>query len=468
MPYILCTDLGTSVCKSVIYDLEFNVKDRGYKEIPTRFPRPRWAEQQPEEWWTASCAAIRESLLASGIEPEDVTGVAVCGQGHGPVLMDAQGGALFPCIIWPDLRATKQAESIKASLHRDTAAYYTAAKMLWIRENHPEVFDKMHKFVLPKDYVRMKLTNIVLTDVGDAAGTTMYSREEERWDYPLVDFVGIPREKLPDVRPADEVVGEVTERASAETGLKVATPVIAGSSDYLCTRLALGAYLKPQRAVIYLGSAPSIFTVGKGGQPMGGFMGIGGASLKWFRERLCCLDARTATYESLDKEAGEVEPGSGGVLFLPHLMGERSPVCNPYAQGVIFGLSLGHDRRAIVRSMMEGVVFQLKKIFNSLPVTEKLEEILVVGGGARSPVWTQAIADIFDVAACVPQVEEVGTLGLAVLLSSRLGVYSDVLEAQKKVNLNVIRRMFPRVEYRRIYDEMFNLFCELERALMRF
>jgi len=468
MSHLLCIDLGTSVCKSVIYDLEFNPKGRGYGEIRTRFPRPSWAEQEAEEWWTASRAAIIESLRTSRIKPEDIAGVGVCGQGHGPVLLDAERRALLPCIVWPDLRAIKQAESIESNLHRHAAAYYTAAKMLWIRENRIEAFGKMSKFVLPKDYIRMKLTDTVLTDAGDAAGTTMYSRDEGAWDYPLVDFVGIPREKLPDVHPADKVIGEVTLRASAETGLKATTPVITGTADYLCTGLALGDYLKPRKAVIYLGSAPSIFTIGNDGRSKGGFMGIGGASLKWFKERLCYLDTTAATYEAIDKEAEEVEPGSGGLLFLPHLMGERSPAYNPYARGVIFGLSLSHGRRNIVRSMMEGVVFQLKMIFNSLQGTEKLDEILVVGGGAKSSVWTQVIADVFNAEVCVPRVEEVGTLGLAVLLSSGLGIYDGISEARKKVDLNIVRRMFPRDAYIQKYDEMFELYCNLDNVLTRF
>jgi len=468
MSYLLCIDLGTSVCKSVIYDLEYNPKGCGYAEIPTRFPRPSWAEQETEGWWMASREAISESLRASGIKPEDIAGVGVCGQGHGPVLLDAERRALLPCIVWPDLRAIKQAKTIESNLRRHVAAYYTAAKMLWIRENRTEAFNNMSKFVLPKDYIRMKLTDTVLTDVGDAAGTTMYSRDEGSWDYPLVDFVGIPRGKLPDVHPADKIVGEVTQRASAETGLKAVTPVIAGTADYLCTGLALGDYLKPRKAVIYLGSAPSIFTIGDDGQSKGGFMGIGGTSLKWFKERLCYPDKTTATYEAINKEAEEVEPGSGGLLFLPHLMGERSPAYNPCARGVIFGLSLSHGRRNIARSMMEGVVFQLKMIFNSLQGAEKLNEILVVGGGAKSSVWTQVIADVFNAEVCVPRVEEVGTLGLAVLLSSGLRIYDGVSEAQKKVGLNIVRRLSPRDAYRRKYDEMFELYCNLDKALTGF
>jgi len=467
MSHLLCIDLGTSVCKSVIYDREFNIRGRGYGEIRTLFPRPMWAEQEAEGWWTASREAISGSLRTSGIKPEDIAGVGVCGQGHGPVLLDPERRALIPCIIWPDLRAIKQAEFIESAIGRRAAAYYTAAKMLWIKENLPEEFGKMYKFVLPKDYVRMKLTDTVLTDSGDAAGTMMYSRDEGSWDYALVDFIGIPRERLPDVHPSDEVVGEVTQRASAETGLRAATPVIAGTADYLCTRLALGDYLKPRKAVIYLGSAPSIFTIGKDGKSIGGFMGMGGASLKWYRERLYCLDA-TSTYEALDKEAEGAEPGSGGLLFLPHLMGERSPTYNPHARGVLFGLNLSHSRRDIIRSMMEGVIFQLKMIFCSLNVTEKLNQILVVGGGAKSSVWTQVIADVFNAEVCVPLAEEVGTLGLAVLLSSGLGIYGGVSEAQRKVRLNIVRRLSPRVAYNKKYEEIFELYRNLDGALTNF
>lgn len=440
---------------------------RGYGEIRTLYPRPMWAEQEAEGWWTASREAISGSLRTSGIRPEDIAGVGVCGQGHGPVLLDPERRALMPCIIWPDLRAIKQAEFIGSAIGRRAAAYYTAAKMLWIKENLPEEFGKMFKFVLPKDYVRMKLTDTVLTDAGDAAGTMMYSRDEGSWDHALVDFIGIPRERLPDVHPSDEVVGEVTQRASAETGLRAATPVIAGTADYLCTRLALGDYLKPRKAVIYLGSAPSIFTTGKDGKSIGGFMGMGGASLKWYRERLHCSDA-TSTYEALDEEAEGAGPGSGGLLFLPHLMGERSPTYNPHARGVLFGLNLSHSRRDIIRSMMEGVIFQLKMIFYSLNVTEELNEILVVGGGAKSSVWTQVIADVFNAEVCVPLVEEVGTLGLAVLLSSGLGIYGGISEAQRKVGLNIARRLSPRGAHNRKYEEIFELYRNLDGALTSF
>jgi xylulokinase len=464
MSLLLCTDLGTSVCKSVIYDLEFHAKGRGYAEIPTRFPRPRWAEQEPEDWWSAACATIRKAIKVSGMGPKDIAGVAVCGQGHGPVLLDARGVALLPCIIWPDLRAIAQAEYINARLRRKVAAYYTAPKMLWIKENHPGAFGRMHKFVLPKDYVRLRLTDEILTDEGDAGGTMMYSCAERAWDRPLVELIGIPREKLPDVLPADRVVGKVTRRAAADAGLRAATPVIAGSGDYICTELALGDLLRPRRAAIYLGSAPSIFTMGEDGQLKGGFMGIGGASLKWFKE-LC---GRRVTYEALDKEAEAVEPGAGGLLFLPHMMGERNPTYNPHAQGVLFGLSLGHGRGAVVRCIMEGVALQLKYIWNGLQGIAKLDEILVLGGGARSPVWTQVIADVFGVDVGVPKMEEVGTLGLALLLSTGLGIYGDIAEARKRVNPHIVRRVSSRDAHHRRYDEMFRLYCELEDALMKF
>lgn len=468
MSYLLCVDLGTSACKSAIYDQELNIKGVASEDLRTAFPRFMWAEQSPEDWWAKSRIAIRRSIRAAGIRAKDIVGAGICGQGHGPVLLNRKFRALFPCIIWPDLRAIKQAEFIEANLHREAAAYYTAAKLLWIREKCPKIFKEMWKFVLPKDYIRIKLTDTVLTDSGDAAGTMMYSMEGKSWDYELVDFVGIPRQKLPDVRPSEEVVGEVTRKASAETKLRAGTPVIAGTADYICTRLALECYLKPRKAVVYLGSAPSIFTVGKGGNVVGGFMGIGGATLRWFKERLCCLDSSTVNYEALDKEAEMAEPGSGGLLFLPHMMGERKPAYNPYARGVLFGLSLGHERRNVVRSMMEGVAFQLKCILKSMQDVEKLDEILVIGGGAKSFAWVQVVADIFNVDACMPHSVEMGTLGLAVLLSSSLGFFGSVSEAQKKLSIDVARRASPRREHNQKYDELFSLYCDLEKALARF
>ena len=468
MTYLLCIDLGTSVCKTLVFDLDFREVARAHQEIRTYHPRPRWAEQKPEEWWRAAVKTVKKAIRDGGVESKDIKGVGVCGQGHGPVLLDRSGGTLFPCIVWPDLRAIKQAEFLCARTGREIPAYYTAAKLLWVKDNHPEIFDEMSKFVLPKDYLTMRLTGHISTDVGDAGGTMMYSRLEGSWDQELLDLVGVPPEKLPSVCSPDQVVGSVTQEASSETGLEPGTPLIAGTGDYSCMPLGLRDYLRPGKVAIYLGSAPSIFVTTEDGQQKVSFMGIGGASLKWFREQICTFGPSSVSYEELERAADEVEAGSGGVLFLPHMMGERRPVYSPRARGVLFGLSLGHHKGHIIRSMMEGVAFQLKMILDMVDDAEEIREVMVFGGGARSRVWRQIVADVFNAPVCLPDRDEVASLGLAILLSTSLKIYDSLSSAQSKARLEIVERKEPRTEHRQRYAKMFRVFVELEENLKDF
>ena len=469
MSYLLCIDLGTSICKSVVYDFEFHEVSRAYRDIATIYPRLRWAEQSPEEWWKATVDTVKETMDKGGIDPQDLAGVAVCGQSHGPVLLDGNGNALLPCIIWPDLRAIKQSESIETHIGRKTYAYYTAPKLLWIKENLPEVFNEMHKFVLPKDYIRLKLTGRILTDVGDAMGTLMYDRGKGSWDYPLLDFIGLSHDKLPEVSEPDQVIGGVTAEGASETRLREGTPVIAGTGDAHSISLGLGDTIKPGGVAVYLGSAPAIFTPVKD-RRFGGFMGPGGQSVRWFWGLSSPKDSEVP-FEVLDMEAEEVEPGSEGILFLPHLMGERGPSHDPHAKGVVFGLNLHHRRGHVIRAMMEGVAFQLRLILDGIRrsgTMDEISEILAIGGGAKSPVWRQIIADVFNAPVCLPDREETSTLGLAILLSVGLGICKDICESSNKVGLRVIERVEPRETYHRQYEKMFSLYVKLENALSEF
>jgi len=468
MSYLLCIDLGGSVCKSVIYDLELHEASRAYQDVVTIYPKPRWAEQNPEEWWKATVNVVKEAVNKGGINPKDIAGVAVCGQSHGPVLVDGNGNALFPCIVWPDLRAIKQSEILGSRIGRKISAYYTAPKLLWIKDNYPSIFSEMYTFVLPKDYIRMKLAGNILTDRGDAMATMMYDRERNTWDYPLIDLVGIPHDKLPAIVPPERIVGGITREASEKIGLKEGTPVIAGTGDAQCILLGIKNVIKPGKAVIYLGSAPAIFVSANNGKSR--FMGPGGQSLKWFKE-LLNSGRSELSYKILDMEAQEVEPGSGRLLFFPHLMGERAPFYNPYARGVIFGLSLGHKRGHLFRAMMEGIAFQLKLILNNLndlKGSKEINEIIVIGGGAKSFVFRQIIADVFNIPVCLPDKEEWGTLGLAILLLASLGVCENIFGSSKKLDLKIIEKVNPRRRYSRRYEKMFNLYAKLEDTLSEF
>ncbi len=467
MSYLLCIDIGSSFCKTVIYDSGFKEIGKAHLETTTYHPSSCWAEQKPEEWWKAAVYTARKAISLGRIDPNSIAGVAVCGQGHGPVLLDEKGNSLFPCIVWSDLRAIKQAEYLSARVGKNISPYYTGPKLRWIKEKHPTVFEKMHKFVLPKDYIRVKLAGSIHTDIGDATGTMMYSRKESKWDYPLLDAVGITQEKLPEIHRPEDVTGEVTDYAAAEIGLPKGIPVITGTPDYYGTQNGLGTSLQRERAIAYLGSAPSIFMLTENGEYKGHFMGIAGASLKWFRENLCSA-SNTFTLRDMDREATKVEPGSDGVIFFPHVMGERSPKENPYARAAFFGLSLGHSRGNIVRAMMEGIVFQMTLVYDSIRGKDNVEEILAIGGGAKSDLWRQMIADVFNVPVLLPDRDEITSLGSAVLLAKGLGIYKEISEAQERAKLRIVDKKVPLTENHEKYKKVLELYRKIENSLSVF
>lgn len=483
--YFLSIDLGSSMCKAILYNLSFRKVISSHKEVITNHPNPTWSEQDPNEWWRLLIHTTREVI--SKINPEYILGIGVCGQSHGPVLVDERGKVLFPCIVWSDLRAIKHAEIIKQATGKIIHAYYTAPKLLWIKDKYPEIFNKMYKFLLPKDFLRMKLTGAMVTDITDATWTMMYDVKNQCWDNVLQSFIGISDDKFPKVYPSEMVVGKVNAKAAKKTGLKEGTPVIAGAADAHCMIIGLRNFFEPGKAVIYLGTAPGIFVCTKEYQKdwrikpirwalsgnektllFGNFISVGGASLKWFIDQFGDKEIRVAKkskvspYKVLDDEANKVEPGSDGLLFLPHLIGERSPY-NPYSKGVMFGLSLGHRREHIVRSLMEGVAYQLKMIVDE--IESEINEIIVVGGGAKSRVWRQIIADMFERPVVLLEDEEISSLGLAFLTSIGLGIHKNIFEASEQLHLKLNDKIEPRRKFHERYKKMYEIYKDLEEVL---
>jgi xylulokinase len=474
LKYIFVIDVGSSVCKTTIYTMDFRIVERAYREIPTTHPKPTWAEQNPEDWWRAVVETVKVTLGKTNIDLGRISGIGVCGQSHGPVLIDGNGKPIYPCIVWPDLRAVSQAERLRDATGRNVQAYYTAAKLLWLRENRPDLFEKVHRLLLPKDYVRMMLTGVDCTDLTDASGTQMYDPENGCWDKVVLEAVGISENILPRVYPSDAVIGRVSAKVASETGLEEGTPVIAGAGDAYSLVVGLQSILTPERAIIYLGTAPAVFTFTKElkknvlrwvslkeGYVLGGFIGVGGSSIKWLR---LLLDCTRLTYEAIDSEA-EAVGSSEGLLFLPHLMGERMPFYNPYARGVIFGLALGHRRGHIALAMIEGVTYQLLETVEDLALNGEIREIVVVGGGAKSRVWRQVISDIFSLPVGIPEDVEASSLGLAYMTSVGLGLYKDTSEAAKRRPLRIVNWLQPRMERHGRYLETYRLYRKLQQAL---
>jgi len=456
--YYLAVDLGTSALKAVVYDSGFQPISKAHAETKTYHPKPTWAEQDPEEWWRDTVGVIRRALGEAGISGGEIAGIGTCGQCHGPTLVDEGCRPLHNCLVWPDLRSMEQAEKIREAGVGELGIgpivpYYTAAKLFWLRENRPELFEEAYKFLLPKDFIRTKLTADFGTDLRDAMATQLFDPETRSWSRDVLRITGIPERILPEVHSSQEIVGRVTAEASKETGLREGTPVIAGCGDGSLEPVMQALNLEGNM-VIYLGTAPILLAytpkpVGSARRPhyLGGALSAeGGALLKWFKEEFGGVEEEVAgrigvsPYRLLDDEASLVGPGSGGLLFLPHMMGERSFLggVNPYAKGVLFGLSLGHGRRHLVRAMLEGVGFQLRTLWDHVREQDpgiRVERIYTFGGGAKSRVWRQIIADIMGFPVCLLNEEETATLNLACLISIGLGAHKSMKEIPERILL---------------------------------
>jgi len=489
--YFLAVDCGTSSLKVIVYDRQFRPVARAVSETRTIYPRPNWAEQDPTEWWQIATRCIRQDLKQ--IDAAQIIGVGLTSQCHGLVLVDERCTPLLNCLIWPDLRAIAQAEELNsAGVARGVSAHYTAAKLLWVKQNLPHVFGDAHKLLIPKDFLRTKLTMDFVTDTIGAGSTQMLDRSTGQWNWNLVDYIGFPREKLPEIHPSEAVVGHITRAAALETGLIEGTPVIAGQCNGPITpvliSLAHQGVIKPEEdyIILYLGTAPSIryfssrlgfeqrFSAHPPERPLpfrGGYMGAGGGGLlKWYKEQFGWLEEQMALrtgvspYRLLDEEASKVAPGSEGLVFLPHMMGARGPE-NNYARGVLYGLSLGHRREHIYRAILEGITFRLKTMYDVGRSGQdiKIDGIITFGGGTRSRVWRQIVADVFGYPLHAVSEENAATLNIACVTSVGLGAYANFEEAAKQVDADT-EVTYPSPESHR-YERPYALFRRVSESM---
>ncbi len=486
--YFLAIDLGTSALKAVVFDLDFHPVSKAHAETKTYYPKPTWAEQDPNEWWTSTIGVIKKALSDAKISNDEIVGIATCGQCHGPTLVDEECRPLHNCLIWPDIRSVDQARRIREGGIEELGIgqivpYYTAAKLFWMKENRPELIEAAYKFLLPKDFIRTKLTSEYVTDVRDAIGTQMFDPDTSSWSKEILKITGIPKRILPDVHPSQEIVGKVTAEAANETGLKEGTPVIAGCGDGSIEPVMAALNLEGSM-LFYLGTAPILLAytprpLGSARRPhyLGGPLSAeGGALLKWFKEQFGNIEEEVAgrigasPYKLLDEEASLVDPGAGGLLFLPHMMGERSYFGkrNPYAKAVLFGLSLGHRRAHVIRALLEGVAFQMRTLWDSVKETDpelEVERIFTFGGGAKSKIWRQIIADVMGLPVCLLNEEETATLNLACLISLGLGIHKNMEEIVEKLDLHVVHEVKPNQEDQEKYDRLYVLYKKLERIM---
>ena len=478
--YLLAIDVGTTTTRCVLFDLQGTPVGEAYREPLVRYPRPGWAEVAPEDWWTATVAVVHEALEGAHVPREQILGAGLCGLKHAIVPIDAHGTPLANAMLWMDQRCRAQAqwmarehgELIEQALGRGSTMSTTpsAPKLRWITENEPELLRQTTTLLLPKDFIRLRLTGTVATDPSDAGGTGLYDRLRGDWSGPMLRLVGVPADKMPPIRASTSVAGSVTQEAARLTGLAPGTPVVIGGGDVGCTLIGANAHAPvapgaPLRACLYLGTAAWISTGRTLSAGTFGATATTGAALKWLSALCGSASAGSELplpYPSLVEQADGVPVGSNGLIFLPHLMGERGPAADPCAVGVLYGLTLAHGRGEMARAVLEGCACQLRRIVEALDVT--VGELVAVGGGAKSPLWLQIVADVIGLPLLVPRVVEAGALGAAILAAVGIGLYPSVEQAAGEW-VQITGRVEPASAAHAAYREVYAAFLELEERV---
>ncbi len=462
MAYLIGVDIGTSGTKTVLFDELGNTIASAMLEYPLYQPQISWAEQDPEDWWDATCGTIIQVITQSGIQASEIKGIGLSGQMHGAVLLDKDNKVLRKAIIWCDQRTTAECDQITSLVGKErlieitanpALTGFTASKVLWVRNNEPKIFEQVKKILLPKDYIRFKLTGEFATEVSDASGMQFMDIPKRQWSDEVLSKLGIDKNLLAKMYESQEVSGKVNTEAALLTGLKIGTPVVGGAGDQAAGAVGNGIV---RSGVISstIGTSGVVFafsehvTIDPKGRVhtfchavpdtwhvMGVTQGAG-LSLKWFRDQFCGDEIREAAianvdpYILMDKEAAVASPGSDGLIYLPYLMGERTPHLDADAKGVFFGLSAKHEKKEMIRSVMEGVVYSLKdclEIIKEMGVD--VSEVRASGGGGKSPLWRQMQADVFGTEITTINSSEGPALGVALLAGVGTGVYGSVAQA---------------------------------------
>lgn len=453
MAYFLGIDVSTTSSKALIIDEKGVVIAVASSPHTLQNPKPLWSEQDPREWWQAVSACIRAALQKAGVRGDQVTAVGLTGQMHGLVLLDAAGKVLRPAILWNDQRTQAQCDEIHVRIGKEifiqitgniSLTGFTASKILWVKENEPEVYTKASHVLLPKDYVRFKLTGDYAMDKADGSGTVLFDLRKRDWSDQLLAALEIPRAWMPPTYEGPEITGLINEEGALATGLKAGTPVMAGGGDQAAGAVGMGA-VEPGVVALTLGTSGVVFATTPSAliEPEGRlhafchavpgmwhFMGVmlsAAGSLQWYHDKL----APEMSFDDLTKEASAIPAGSDGLVFLPYLSGERTPHPDPLARGAFVGLTLRHGRPAMTRSVLEGVAFGLKDGFKLIQNAGlgNISQIRASGGGVKSALWRQILASVLNAELVTVNTSEGGAYGAALLAGVGAGAWPDVSSA---------------------------------------
>ncbi len=487
MNCFLGIDSSTTATKALLMEAGGRVLGVASSEYTFETPRPMWTEQHPDLWWQAAIDSIHQALAQAQVDPADVQGVGLTGQMHGLVLLDDAGEVLRPAILWNDQRTAAECDEIRQRLGKsrliqitgnDALTGFTAPKILWVRNHEPGVWARVRQMLLPKDYVRFKLTGEYAADKAGGAGTLLFDVRERTWSETVLDALEIDPAWLPPTFEGTAITGRVTREAAGATGLQAGTPVVGGGGDQAAAAVGTGAVVEgivslslgTSGVVFASADRPIVEPEGRlhafchavpGKWHLMGVMLSAAGSLRWYRDAL----APDADFEALIEPTANVPPGSDGLFFLPYLTGERTPHPDPTARGAFVGLTVRHRQPHLTRAVLEGVAFGLRDSFELMKGAglADITQVRVTGGGAKSPLWRQILADVLDAELVTVNTVEGAAYGAAVLAATGTGAFPDVASACAAI-VQPTGSTAPGPETA-TYQELYPLYRELYPAL---
>jgi xylulokinase len=488
MAVFLGIDVSTTASKALLIDENGDVLATASHAHTLQTPKPLWSEQDPKEWWQAVTISIHAVLEKEGIKGEAISAIGLTGQMHGLVLLDEAGEVLRPAILWNDGRTQSQCDEIHSRVGKEkfiqitgniALTGFTAPKILWVKENEPGLYSRARHVLLPKDYIRHRLTGEYAMDKADGSGTVLFDLKKRDWSDELLATLEIPRAWMPPTYEGSEYTGRVTVDAAAQTGLKTGTPVAAGGGDQAAQAVGVGA-VEPGIVGLTVGTSGVVFATTPSAliEPEGRlhafchavpdmwhFMGVmlsAAGSLQWYRDTL----APSMSFDDLLKEAESVPPGCEGLLFMPYLSGERTPHPDPLARGAFVGLTLRHGRGHMTRAVLEGVAFGLKDSFTLIQDTGLgvINQVRASGGGTKGLLWRQILASILEAELVTVNTTEGAAYGAALLAGVAAGTWKDVPSACQQT-VKITGSCQPDEQQADIYRRAYALYGELYPAL---
>ncbi len=495
--YILAHDLGTSGNKATLFSENGKMVGSHVSSYNVHYFNNNWAEQDADDWWNAVCISTKSLIKTLGIDTSDIAVVSFSGQMMGCLCVDRAGIPLRKSIIWADQRAQKQAAQISEHIsqndyyhivgHRN-AASYGIQKLMWVRDNEPEIYEQTYKSLNAKDYIVLRLTGKFYSEYSDANSTGCFDLVNLKWSERLIGYAGIDPDKLPELKPSTFIAGGVTKAAAEATGLAEGTPVVLGGGDGVTANVGAGS-ISPGKTFCCMGTSAWVATttekplfddqmrtvtwahVVPGLYSPNGTMQSAGASYSWAKDTMCKMEIHnaqvngTSPYDYMEKQIEESPVGSNGIIFLPYLLGERAPRWNSDARGAFIGLKLENTEGDMLRSVLEGVTMNLSIILDIFRQQESINEILAIGGGAKGPVWRQIMSDVFNAKILVPSLlEEAGSMGAAVTGGVGVGLFRNFNVIDSFLSINSIHT--PNPEAVAAYQPVKKLFDDCYFALV--